>query len=170
MRHIVICGRAAFSLVELMAVILILSLLAAVAIPLSIKTRACSAARSCKANLSLISSAEAAYALRHGAYTVQLSDLIGAPEGLAAEARCPWDGSQYTLSWSQTAKGGNGDNGNGKNKGKGNDGKQTGSTAGTGLVIVCPNQSTHEAVLPSPGGVSNYMRTLASPSTEDTFP
>ncbi len=89
-----------FSLVELLAVVLILAVLAAVAVPLYIGTRRTAAARACKANIGMIAAAESAYALRNGQYSIDLvnpysaaalpaTGLIGAPEGLSAVPKCP---------------------------------------------------------------------------------
>jgi len=98
-----------FSLVELLAVVLILAVLAAVAVPLYINTRKTSAARACKANIATIATAEAAYSVRNGQYSIDLENnyvaadpstggLVGAPEGLSAPLRCPLDNStKYTI-------------------------------------------------------------------------
>ena len=63
-----------FSLVELLAVVLILAVLAAVAVPLYINTRKTSAARACKANIATIATAEAAYSVRNGQYSIDLEN------------------------------------------------------------------------------------------------
>src|SRR5258707_10191576 len=87
--------RRGFSLVELLAVVLILAVLAAVAVPLYLNSRKTSAARACKANINAIASAEAAYALRNGTYAT-MAQLIGTgPESLSSEPKCPLANKSY---------------------------------------------------------------------------
>lgn len=98
MERLVSKARCGFSLVELLAVVLILALLALVAIPIYISTRKNSARRACENNVAAIAAAESAYALRHGAYTTTLSDLLNSPEGFAETPVCPDDSaSSYEL-------------------------------------------------------------------------
>ena len=89
-----------FSLVELLAVVLVLAALAAVAIPLYTSQRKSAAGRTCKANLAAISaSLSLRFALRFNKYptgshaTVRAADgsgrLSSTPEGLAAWPVCP---------------------------------------------------------------------------------
>ncbi len=89
-------GRRGFSLVELLAVVLVLAVLAAVAVPLYISQRKSAAGRACKANIAAISAAESAYALRNGSYTAAIATLVGANEGLAKTPACPLGGA-YVL-------------------------------------------------------------------------
>jgi prepilin-type N-terminal cleavage/methylation domain-containing protein len=94
-------NKRGFSLVELLAVVLVLAVLAAVAVPLYISQRKSAAGRSCKANLTAISAAASAYALRNENYPATgaaawSAALVGANEGLAKWPACPLDGGAYT--------------------------------------------------------------------------
>lgn len=151
--------QGGFSLVELLAVVLILAVLAAVAVPLYINTRKSAAARACKGNLAAIAAAASAYALRNGQYpsaanvlaaydATALPDtgLIGAPEGLSSSMSCPLDNVDYVITGGGT----------------------------TDLVITCPHASTaaggdnlHETVVPSPAGTEAYQRTMAAPQPDN---
>lgn len=146
-----------FSLVELLVVILLLAVLAAIAIPLYISTKRASAARTCKANIAAIAAAESAFIVRFGQYCTNPSlaynaadprtgGLVGASEGLAAPTECPLDGQPYRVS---------------------------GGTPGQPLVISCVHCSprnggdgAHEAVHPSPAGTDAYSWTMAAPLQE----
>ncbi len=110
-------GRG-FALVELLAVVLILSVLAAIAVPLYVNSRKSSAARACTANLASIAAAESAYKTRFGQYVATgwstayvaatttggnpTGGLIGAPEGLAVAPTCPRGGGSYTVTADST--------------------------------------------------------------------
>ena len=106
-----------FSLVELLAVVLVLAVLAAIAVPLYLNTRKTSAARVCKGNIASLAAAETAYATRFGQWAADNSGglswtsayatatatgsppsggLIGAPEGLTQIPTCPLKGASYT--------------------------------------------------------------------------
>ena len=146
-----------FSLVELLAVVLVLAVLAAVAIPLYLNTRKSAAARTCKANLTALAAAEAAFVVRHGRFnTTPMVDynatdplsggLVGEPEGITPPLNGPGDGAAYTIA---------------------------GGGVGEPLTISCPHCATakggdnaHEAISPSPDGFSFYYRTLSAPATE----
>jgi prepilin-type N-terminal cleavage/methylation domain-containing protein len=139
-------GNKGFSLVELLAVVLVLSALAAIAIPLYASQRQSAQARVCIANIAAISASCSAYALRLGAYPTTSAiaqtawngtvagGLVGAPEGLAAWPTCPSTGAAYTY-----------------------------AVAAGQATIACPNIATHAAY--GPAGAT-YTTTLAAPGTD----
>jgi type II secretory pathway pseudopilin PulG len=83
----------AFSLLELLAIILILGTVAVVAVPQYTDTRVASAARACKANLAALANAEATYAATNGGYATSATIAGSHPENLPV---CPLDGRSYT--------------------------------------------------------------------------
>ena len=100
MRFIKTRNQKGFSLVELLAVVLVLAVLAAVAVPLYTSQRKSAAGRACKANQAAIISSMNGYALRNGAYPANLAAakaaLIGSGEGLTTWPACPLN-SAYTF-------------------------------------------------------------------------
>ncbi len=128
--------RRGFSLVELLAVVLVLAVLAAVAIPLYVSQRRSAAGRACKANLNALASACSAYALRNGQYPAALSAVVGAAEGLTEIPNCPLGGA-YTYS------------------------RPTATGAAT---ISCPNASQHVGY--GGTASTEWIKTLAAPGTD----
>lgn len=117
-----------FSLVELLAVVLILSVLAATAVPLYLNTRKVAAARACKGNIAAIMTTESASALRNGTYLPYSSLNAAGTETLAALPVCPVDGtSAYQIS---TVSSG---------------GTELTTTTSSLIYIQCPNFAAHAA-------------------------
>lgn len=150
-------ARRGFTLVELLAVVLILGVLAAIAVPLYMNSRKAAAARACKANITAIAAAESTYALRNGVYCVDTAPgdattlayvagtpptggLVGAPEGLSYSLKCPLDGTtSYTV---------------------------TGAAAQPAdITITCGNAATHATVVPDTTG-HDYVRVMVKPAAE----
>jgi prepilin-type N-terminal cleavage/methylation domain-containing protein len=140
-----------FSLVELLAVVLVLAALAAIAVPLYTSQRKSAQARVCLANLSAITASLSAYALRNNQYpsdtnlgnnynaatpTAATSGLVGAPEGLASMPTCPSTAAAYVY---------------------------TPGTQPAACTIACPNPGSHTNYAPS-GAV--YTITLAAPGAD----
>lgn len=140
--------RRGFSLVELLAVVLILAVLAAVAVPLYMNTRKTSAARACKGNIAAISAAESAYALRNGVY-VPVAQLVGTIEGLSSSPKCPLDNtSSYVI---------------GSSAGTSTNVSSTG--VATAIYINCPNAASHASVLTS-YTTTDWQVSMAAISTD----
>jgi prepilin-type N-terminal cleavage/methylation domain-containing protein len=129
--------RRAFSLVELLAVVMVLAVLAGTAIPVYLNTRRAAAARACLGNLALLATAQSTYAVRNGAYTGTLANLVGASEGLAETALCPLT---RTNTYTATVNGTTGD-----------------------VTLTCTSAATHAAYV---GTAADYSRTLRKPPPE----
>lgn len=135
-------AKRGFSLVELLAVVLVLAVLAAVAVPLYISQRKSAAGRACKANIAAIASAASAYALRNGAYPATgaaawSAALVGANEGLAKWPACPLGGA-YTCT----------------------------TNVDGSAEIECPNDAAHDGY---GGAAGDWTVTLAAPG-DDSLP
>jgi prepilin-type N-terminal cleavage/methylation domain-containing protein len=90
-----------FSLVELLAVIMVISILVAMAVPLYVSTSRTSMARVCRSNLTGIVKVLAVVILRladmppPGAGSSLPPQLVGFPEGFTEMPACPIDGAAY---------------------------------------------------------------------------
>jgi type IV pilus assembly protein PilA len=161
-------SRKGFSLVELLAVVMILAVLAAIAIPMYINSRKTAAARVCISNITAIAAAESAWATRNGGYLYDTGStaatlatqapyvagsttaapsggLVGAPEGLSQTLTCP-----LALPVTGTVTN-----------------NYTVTNNSGACVIACTNTLAHQAVL---GTAANYTKTLVAPSSEGVLP
>jgi len=88
-----------FTLVEIMIVVAIIALLAAIAIPNFVKARTASQKSACIANLKQVSGAKATWALeakKVNADSPDDTDLFGATQYIRAKPSCPGGGT-YTV-------------------------------------------------------------------------
>ena len=88
--------NAGFTLVEIMIVVAIIGLLAAIAIPNFVKARATSQRAACISNLKQIDGAKATWALENkktGADSPTTADLYGPAKYIRDEPSCPGGGS-----------------------------------------------------------------------------
>jgi len=91
--------KSGFTLVEIMIVVAIIGLLAAIAIPNFVKARSTSQKSACIANLKQISGATSTWAMdrkRNNSDTPGLTDLYGIDNYIRDEPTCPGGGT-YTL-------------------------------------------------------------------------
>jgi prepilin-type N-terminal cleavage/methylation domain-containing protein len=92
--------KSAFTLVEIMIVVAIIGLLAAIAIPNFIKAREASQKNACIANLKQIDGAKNTWALENkkvSGDSPNAGDLFGADKYIRDTPSCPATGSAYTL-------------------------------------------------------------------------
>lgn len=92
--------RSAFTLVEIMIVVSIIGLIAAIAIPNYASARARTQKNSCLANLKQITNAKATWAMeqnKNTSDTPDTTDLFGAGAYITNEPKCPATGDSYSL-------------------------------------------------------------------------
>ena len=97
--------KAGFTLVEIMIVVAIIGLLAAIAIPNFIKARQSSQTNACINNLRQLEGAKATWALENkktGGDSPADADLFGADKYIAKKPECPAGGA-YTINTVDTA-------------------------------------------------------------------
>jgi prepilin-type N-terminal cleavage/methylation domain-containing protein len=92
--------KSGFTLVEIMIVVAIIGLLAAIAIPNFVKARTASQANACIANMKQIEGAKATWALeakKNNTDTPTAADLFGATAYIRVAPVCPSGTTAYTL-------------------------------------------------------------------------
>src|SRR6266496_6340869 len=92
--------NSGFTLVEIMIVVAIIGLLAAIAIPNFVKARTASQKNACIANLKQISGAKHCWALENKKTSTDVpvdSDLFGSTSYIRVKPECPGTTTPYTL-------------------------------------------------------------------------
>ena len=87
-----------FTLVEIMIVVAIIGILAAIAIPNFIKNRNDSQKRACISNMRQIETAAENYRVAKPGVTPTVADLVGDGNYIKTTPTCPTDGSTYSIS------------------------------------------------------------------------
>ena len=92
--------KSGFTLVEIMIVVAIIGLLAAIAIPNFVKARTASQANACIANMKQVDGAKATWALeakKNNTDTPLTTDLFGATQYIRSAPTCPSGTGAYVL-------------------------------------------------------------------------